>query len=29
LALRQVMGMIKSLLQLAGLLWPVHDYSTV
>ena len=27
--LRQAMGMIKSLLKLAGLSWPVPDYSTV
>ena len=29
LALRQAMGMVESLLKLAGLSWPVPDYSTV
>ena len=29
LALRQAMGMLESLLKLAGLSWPVPDYSTV
>ena len=29
LALRQAMGMVESLLKLAGLPWPVPDYSTV
>lgn len=29
LALRQAMGMMESLLKLAGLSWPVPDYSTV
>jgi hypothetical protein len=29
LALRQAMGMVESLLKLAGLSWPVPDYSTI
>ena len=29
LALRQAVGMVQSLLKLAGLVWPAPDYSTV